>query len=168
MSRPPAHPSHDGGPSVVNSTLRVPPGLFRQPKQTVKTKLRQGDLVNFTVDNIIQMLNKKGYGDTPEEKGKEALDSYFGVRQGHAKKMQHATTLRRFYKKRDTGRERADQHPTKSRSGKMSALRREHRWRSSPSGPAEVEGSEKACEVRGRSHQKGKGEGSGEGRGMEV
>ena len=42
--------------------------------------LWQGDLADFTVDNIITTLRNTGYGNTPEEKGQEALDYYFEMR----------------------------------------------------------------------------------------
>ena len=41
--------------------------------------LAQGDLADVTVDNIITTLRNNGYGNTPEEKGQEALDNYFDV-----------------------------------------------------------------------------------------
>ena len=56
-------------------------GLLGQPKQIIKTLLDQGDLVNFSVDNIIDTLRNNGYGDTLAEKGQEALDNYFDMRQ---------------------------------------------------------------------------------------
>ena len=37
--------------------------------------LGQGDLADFTVDNIITTLRNSGYGNTPEEKCQEALDN---------------------------------------------------------------------------------------------
>ena len=41
--------------------------------------LAQGGRADFTVDNIITTLRNSGYGNTPEEKGQEALDYYFDV-----------------------------------------------------------------------------------------
>ena len=64
-------------------------GLLGQPKQIVKTLLGQGDLANFTVEKTSSTtLRNNGYGDTLEEKGQEALDNYFDVRQGKAEAIQ--------------------------------------------------------------------------------
>ena len=63
-------------------------GLLGQPKQIVKTSLGQGDLANFTVDNIAETLRNHGYGDTLGEKGQEALDNHFDARQGKAEAIQ--------------------------------------------------------------------------------
>ena len=63
-------------------------GLLGQPKQIIKTLLRQGDLANFTVDNISVTLRNNGDGDTLEEKGQEALDNFFDMRQGEAEAIQ--------------------------------------------------------------------------------
>ena len=57
-------------------------GIFGQSKQIIQTILGQGDLVNFTVNNIVTTLMNSGYGDTLEEKCREALDKYFDMRQG--------------------------------------------------------------------------------------
>ena len=37
-------------------------GLLGQPKQIIKTLLGQGDLANFTEDNIIETLRNNGNG----------------------------------------------------------------------------------------------------------
>ena len=50
----------------------------------VKTKLGTQDVSQFTVDNFIQCLEDKGYGELPEERGQEALDNYFDMGQGKA------------------------------------------------------------------------------------
>ena len=63
-------------------------GLLGQPTQIVKTSLGQGDLANFTVDNIAETLRNHGYGDTLGEKGQEALDNHFDARQGNAEAIQ--------------------------------------------------------------------------------
>ena len=63
-------------------------GLHGQPKIIVKTKLGTQDVLQFTVDNIIQCLKDNGYGELPEELGKEALDNYFDMRQGMAESIQ--------------------------------------------------------------------------------
>ena len=62
-------------------------GLHGQPKIIV-TKLGTQDVAQFTVDNIIQCLKDKGYGELPEELGHEALDNYFDMRQGKAESIQ--------------------------------------------------------------------------------
>ena len=48
--------------------------------------LGQGDLANLTVDIITP--RHTGCGDTPEEKGQEALDNDFHMRQGKAEAIQ--------------------------------------------------------------------------------
>ena len=63
-------------------------GLHGQPKTIVKTKLGTQDVAQFTVDNIIQCLEDKGYGELPEELGQEALDNYFDMGQGKAESIQ--------------------------------------------------------------------------------
>ena len=62
-------------------------GLVGQAKQIVK-KLGQGDLVNFTVGNIVQTLKDNGDRETSEEKGQEALDNCLDLRQGNAESIQ--------------------------------------------------------------------------------
>ena len=53
----------------------------------MKTKLGTQDVSQFTVDNIIQCLKDKGYGELPEELAQEALDNYFDMRQGKAESI---------------------------------------------------------------------------------
>ena len=53
----------------------------------VKTKLGTQDVVQFTVDNIIQCLKDNGYGELLEELGQEALDNYFDMRQDKAESI---------------------------------------------------------------------------------
>ena len=40
--------------------------------------------MNFTVDNNIETLRNNGYDNTLEEKGQEALENHFDMRQGKA------------------------------------------------------------------------------------
>ena len=63
-------------------------GLHGQPRTIVKTKLGTQDVAPFTVDNIIQCLKDNGYGELPEELGREAWDNYFDMRQGKAESIQ--------------------------------------------------------------------------------
>ena len=53
----------------------------------MKTKLGTQDVSQFTVDNIIQCLKDKGYGELSEELEQEALDNHFDMRQGKAESM---------------------------------------------------------------------------------
>ena len=57
----------------------------------MKTKLGTQDVSQFTVDNIIQCLKDKGYGELPEELGQEAFDINFDMRQGKAESMLNYT-----------------------------------------------------------------------------
>ena len=63
-------------------------GLHGQPKIIVKTKLGTQDVLQFTVDNIIQCFKDNCYGELPEELGQEALDNYFDMRQAKAESIQ--------------------------------------------------------------------------------
>ena len=63
-------------------------GLHGQPKIIVKTKLGTQHVAQFTVNNIIQCLKDNGYGELLEERGQEALDNCFDMRQGKDENIQ--------------------------------------------------------------------------------
>ena len=68
-------------------------GLLGQPKQIINTLVGQGDVANFSVDHIIETLRNNGYGDSLEEEGQGALDSYFGMRRGKGEAIQDYINL---------------------------------------------------------------------------
>ena len=53
----------------------------------MKTKLGTQDVSQFTLDNIIQCLKDKGYGELLEELGQEAFDNNFDMGQGKAESI---------------------------------------------------------------------------------
>ena len=70
-------------------------GVFGQPKQIVNTKLGQGDVAEFTVDNVFKTVNENGCGDTPEEKGQEALDKLLRYATKKPRRSRITSTVRR-------------------------------------------------------------------------
>ena len=59
-------------------------GLFEPPKQIVQTRALAERPCELTLDININTLIENGFGDTLEEKGQEALDSYIDMRQAEA------------------------------------------------------------------------------------